>query len=53
MDEHGHNSVNSSDAQADRSPLIALVRLCAHQAAREWLAAAHPHDPTQEAGDER
>ena len=53
MDEHGQNSLNSSEAQDDRSPLFALVRLCARQAAREWLAGARSPDPTQEATDER
>ena len=52
MDEHGQNSVNSSEARDDRLPLFALARLCARQAAREWLADARPPDPTQEADDE-
>lgn len=42
------------EAQPDvGAPLLALVQLLARQAARDWLLAAHPHDPTQETGDER
>lgn len=44
---------NDDQKRVIESKVLELVRLCARQAAREWLADARPPGPPQEAADER
>ena len=54
MAELSTSSIPNDDRErVIESKILDLVRLCARQAAREWLADACPPDPPQEAADEK